>query len=73
MIRSCKQFGEDLAIVTFGPLTTIAVAYLLDKEIKNNIGMISIYGGQYLGVGDTLEGLVEQNFSFDPHAASIVI
>ena len=49
------------------------MAYLLEPSIKDEVGMISVFGGQYLGIGDTFENLVEQNFGFDPQAASLVL
>lgn len=72
IIRSVKKYGKSLGIIMLGSLTNLALAFLLDNVVEE-VGLISVNGGQYMGAGDTEQGLVEPNFRFDPEAAAIVM
>jgi len=73
MVGAGKQYQQNLGIIALGPLTNLAIAYHLDYSF-GKVGLISVYGGQYSGVGNVIgQYSSEANFRFDPQAAHVVI
>ncbi|MGK6315703.1 nucleoside hydrolase [Neorhizobium sp. DT-125] len=68
--RIARQEGK-LHICATGPLTNLALALLLDPDLPDFIGAITIMGGAAFCPGNTTP-LAEFNFAVDPHAAAIV-
>jgi len=51
----------------------LAIAFLYDHKVKN-VGVVSILGGQYTGVGNVIgKYSAEANFHHDPQATHIII
>jgi inosine-uridine nucleoside N-ribohydrolase len=71
IIESALQFGEDLTLVTLGPLTNLAIAINVRPEIVHNIGRVVVMGGSYLAAGNVTPH-AEFNVFGDPDAASQV-
>lgn len=73
LTESAQTYGKDLAVLATGPLTNIAIAYLLDNNFPNLIGSFSIMGGNYSAIGLNHAFSAEFNFHGDVDAAFIVI
>jgi inosine-uridine nucleoside N-ribohydrolase len=71
IIRSCKLHKSDLGIVSFGPLTNLALAHRLEQCL-GEVAVLSLTGGQHMGIGTTVRGCIEPNFAHDPLAAHIL-
>lgn len=71
--ESAEKYGKDLAIIATGPLTNIAISYLLNNEIPNLIGGFTLMGGSYSGVGLNHMFSAEFNFHGDVDAAHLVV
>lgn len=63
--------GEDIELVTLGPLTNIAIAIRQDPTIVQKIKMCTIMGGAPCCEGNVTPA-AEYNIWFDPEAAKIV-
>lgn len=51
----------------------MAIAFLYEHKVKN-VGVVSILGGQYTGVGNVIgKYSAEANFNHDPQATHIII
>jgi len=51
----------------------LAIAFLYEHKVKN-VGVVSILGGQYTGVGNVIgKYSAEANFNHDPQATHIII
>ncbi len=61
----------EIGIITIGPMTTLALAALLDPSIVHKVKSVVAMGGTYLGKGNLgpQRPTVEYNFGFDPEAA----
>jgi inosine-uridine nucleoside N-ribohydrolase len=71
IIELCYKY-DNLNILTLGPLTNIAAAFMLDPNIVNRLKKVVIMGGAYTHLGNVTES-VEFNFFCDPIAARIVL
>lgn len=71
ILNSIKQGRVD-SIVATGPLTNIAQAYEIDKELMNSVKEVIVMGGAVKVPGNITE-YSEFNFHCDPHAADYVI
>lgn len=72
IIKLAERYKGRLTVLTFGPLTNLAMAVRLKPEIRNYIKEIFIVGGNMEGVGN-MTVTSEFNFFVDPEAASIVL
>lgn len=63
---------NPISLLCLGPLTNLALAYMLDPTLPNRIGKLVIMGGSYTTRGN-IQPCVEFNFYFDPVAAKIVL
>ena len=62
----------ELEVVTLGPLTNIAMAYLKEPRIAKNVKKLWIMGGTGLDQGNATPS-AEFNVYVDPEAASVVL
>ena len=69
MVNAIKNSEEKVVVVTTGPMTNLAKAYLKDNSIKNNIEKIVLMGGS-IGAGNVTPA-AEFNINCDPEAADI--
>jgi inosine-uridine nucleoside N-ribohydrolase len=49
--KSANKYKKNLGMIFTAPLTNLAIAYLINNEIPNLIGGLTIMGGSYSGVG----------------------
>lgn len=71
--RSAKRYREQLGIICTGPLTNIAISWMLNNELPSQIGEITAVGGSYTGVGVNTAYCTEFNFNADADAAALVL
>ena len=72
IIESAFAYGDDLTIVTLGPLTNLAIAINVRPEIVERICKLVVMGGAYY-TGGNVTPHAEFNFYVDPHAADQVL
>lgn len=70
-LRAAKTYGNDLTIVTAGPLTNLAEAIKKDNEAISKVGHIVMMAGA-LTVPGNLTPFAEANILNDPLAAKFV-
>jgi len=63
---------HKITLLAIGPLTNLAIAYLLDEEICALVDEVVIMGGAVFCAGN-ITPAAEANFYHDPHAAQIVL
>jgi inosine-uridine nucleoside N-ribohydrolase len=63
---------HEITLLPIGPLTNIAMAYLLEPKIATLVKEVVIMGGAVLCPGNVTP-VAEANFYHDPHAAQIVV
>ena len=63
---------KKINILALGPLSNLALAFMLDPSLPKRISKLVIMGGSYTSIGN-IQPCVEFNFYFDPIAAKIVI
>jgi purine nucleosidase len=73
LTEAAEKYGKDLAIIASGPLTNIAIAYLLNNNFPDLIGGFVVMGGSYSAVGLNHIFSAEFNFHGDVDAAYLVI
>lgn len=71
IIALAAKYAGELEIVTLGPLTNLALAYLREPAIAEQIKRVTIMGGQGLGAGN-ITPVAEFNIYVDAEAAYIV-
>lgn len=71
LIRLAAQNPGELAIVSIGPLTNIAMALAKDPDFVRNVGALYVMGGSNNGRGN-ITAAAEFNFYVDPEAAKAV-
>lgn len=67
-----REHPGEVRILTFGPLTNVAMAFELDPELPVLLNGLICLGGSLHGVGD-VTAMAEFNFWSDPQAAGTVI
>lgn len=73
IVDACRAAPGEVHVLAIGPLTNIALAFLLEPELPALLGGLTIMGGVF---GDTADpGLppTEHNIRSDPEAAHIVL
>ena len=75
IIKLCKKYksnNKKLNLLTLGPLTNIALAYMLDPSIVDDFESLCIMGGSYSNTGNICS-TGEFNFACDNIAAKVVL
>lgn len=72
IIELSHKYKGELNILAIGPLTNIAVAFMLDPTLPERLNNLVIMGGAYTSHGN-IKTNVEFNFACDPISAKIVI
>lgn len=72
IIELAQTWKGELEIVTCGPLTNLAMAYLLEPRLAQWVKKVWILGGSANGKGNMTE-YAEYNVYVDPEAASIIL
>ena len=70
LYKTIMQSNEKITLVTIGPLTNIAILFMVYPEVKKNIDEIVMMGGSLCG--GNMNTVAEFNVYVDPHAAAIV-
>lgn len=63
---------KEMEVVTLGPLTNLALAYLKEPKIAESVKSVVVMGGAGLGSGN-ITPVAEYNMYVDAEAASIVL
>ncbi|WP_339279054.1 nucleoside hydrolase [Paenibacillus sp. FSL W8-1187] len=71
IVRLLNEHPGELEIVAHGPLTNLAVAYMLDPSIVHKVKKVWVMGGSCHFRGN-ITATAEFNFYVDPEAARIV-
>jgi len=69
LIELASRYSGQIHLVATGPLTNVALAFLLAPGMAHVLARLIIMGGAFTGPG----GLRELNFAYDPEAAHIVL
>lgn len=72
IINIILENPNEIILMPIGPLTNIALAYLMEPKIANLVKEVIIMGGA-VHVPGNITPVAEANFFHDPHAAQIVI
>ena len=72
IINMILTHPHEITLLPIGPLTNIAIAYLLEPKIVDLVKEVVIMGGAVHCPGN-ITPVAEANFFHDPHAAQIVI
>jgi len=72
IINMILKHPHEITLFPIGPLTNIAMAYLLEPTITALVKEVVIMGGAVFSPGN-ITPAAEANFYHDPHAAQIVI
>ncbi|MDY6820295.1 MAG: nucleoside hydrolase [Deferribacterota bacterium] len=72
IIKCAKELKEELTIITLGPLTNIAISYVLDPYSMGSINKIVSMGGAIYSKGN-YNGYAEFNVGYDPNAFYIIL
>ncbi|MBB6636352.1 nucleoside hydrolase [Cohnella thailandensis] len=71
IVRLLNEYPGELEIVAHGPLTNLAVAYMLDPSIVHKVKKVWVMGGSCHFRGN-ITSTAEFNFYVDPEAAQMV-
>lgn len=71
LLQSIEKYGEELTIVSTGPLTNLALAVGLRPKILSRIKKLIVMGGAITVQGNVTPA-AEANIYNDPHAAKMV-
>lgn len=72
IIELCQKYPKKVNIFSIGPLTNLAIAFMLYPDIINLIGEVYLMGGSTHSRGNQ-NSLAEMNFGFDPISTKIVL
>lgn len=72
IINAILENPNEIILLPIGPLTNIALAYLLEPKIAKLVKEVVIMGGA-VHVPGNITPVAEANFFHDPHAAQVVI
>lgn len=70
--KEYEKANKKLNLLTIGPLTNIALAYMIDPKIVNRINRFVIMGGSYNSNGNTKPS-GEMNFDSDNIASKMIL
>lgn len=72
IINAIIDHPHEITLLPIGPLTNIAMAYLMEPKITELVKEVVIMGGA-VHVPGNITPVAEANFFHDPHAAQIVL
>jgi len=72
IVRSVMDNPNEIHLVAIGPLTNIAMAFLREPRLAQNLGHLTLMGGVVRGVNRLDLPYCEHNIRCDPEAAHIV-
>lgn len=72
IIDIIQKYPHEVSLLPIGPLTNIAMAYLIEPSIADLVKEVVIMGGAVHCPGN-ITPAAEANFFHDPHAAQLVI
>ena len=72
LIKLVKEYPKQITLMLLGPVTNIALSYLIDNEFFDNLQQIVFMGGTIHGIGN-VEPSVEFNVDRDPEACHIML
>ncbi len=72
IINAIMENPNEITLMPIGPLTNIALAYLMEPKIAGMVKEVVIMGGA-VHVPGNITPVAEANFFHDPHAAQIVV
>ena len=72
MIELAKKYPKQITLLALGPLTNIAVAYMLDNRFFDNLQQIVYMGGTVNNIGN-MEPTTEFNVFADPEACHVML
>jgi purine nucleosidase len=72
LLRLADQHSGNLDIVCIGPLTNVAAALVLDRQLPEKVRSLYIMGGSNNWRGNVTSA-AEYNFYVDPEAAQVVL
>ncbi|EJQ41568.1 hypothetical protein IEI_05229 [Bacillus wiedmannii] len=72
VIPLIEQYKDELIIVSLGRLTSLAILFILCKQLMKQIKSYYVMGGAFLHPGNVTP-ISEANFYGDPTAANIVL
>ncbi|NMB61914.1 MAG: nucleoside hydrolase [Chloroflexi bacterium] len=72
IIDIIQKYPHEITLLPIGPLTNIAMAYLIEPSIVDLVKEVVIMGGAVHCSGN-ITPAAEANFFHDPHAAQLVI
>lgn len=72
IVAMINESPGDIDILAIGPLTNIALALALDRDLPRKVGELWIMGGCDNSIGN-VTAAAEYNFYVDPEAANMVI
>ena len=72
LVRLARDLPKQITVIALGPLTNIAVAYLLDNTFFDNLKEIVFMGGTVNCIGN-MEPTTEFNVFRDPEACHVML
>lgn len=72
IVRTVMENPGQIHLIAIGPLTNIALAFLKEPRLAENLSHLTIMGGVLRGSHDLTLPYVEHNIKCDPEAAHIV-
>jgi purine nucleosidase len=72
IVRRVNESPGEIDILAIGPLTNIALALALDRDLPSKVGELWIMGGCDNSIGN-VTAAAEYNFYVDPEAAQMVM
>lgn len=73
LVKTVKEFPNQVTLVTLGPLTNVALAVKMCDGFKTGLKRLCVMGGNHKGESNVENNSAEFNFGCDPEAASIVL
>jgi purine nucleosidase len=72
IVRSVMENPGQIHLIALGPLTNVALAFLKEPRLGQNLAHLTIMGGVLRGMHDLSLPYAEHNIKCDPEAAHIV-
>lgn len=73
LVRAVTEYPGEIHVVAIGPLTNVALAFLVEPELPRLIAHLTIMGGAARVAGGASLPHAEHNIKSDPEAAHIVL